>query len=358
MLIYQAALLSLQQLTRPTHLRDLVAHIEGEGYFAFGAQSPERALGVAMDRHSKGVAISRPAQPVLFYRHGPATYGLLEWLSDPQREDLELDEDIDNAAALTGDSPAEFTEELGIARYDFDSVNTAPSAPGIYAWYAKLDAGFADYCRSYGSDGSTDLGERNLRELLLRHSHKFDPEPYTATAKSTFELSWSGTLEPKLATSLERILNEQDLEELRDTDREAAKKVQVAFRREKTRHLLVSLIKKATPFFAAPIYIGMSDNLQRRLGEHTRRILKLCDALAADPEKRNELLGFVREGKGDTFAGRVTALELGPAQLEVYTLNIRAVAGRHAINDTEEESLALCLEWLLNRWHRPLAGRI
>ena len=94
MQIYLAAERALRELDRPTHLREIVRHIEDHNYFSFGAKSPERALGVAIDRHSKGVAISRPMPPTLFYRSAPATYGLLEWLNQDAQKDLELDEQI------------------------------------------------------------------------------------------------------------------------------------------------------------------------------------------------------------------------------------------------------------------------
>lgn len=94
MTIHEAAAKSLRALGTPTHLKELRTHIEHNGYFSFGAQQPERALGVSLDRHSRGVQISRVAPPFLFYRASPATYGLLEWLSDAQQRDLETDEEI------------------------------------------------------------------------------------------------------------------------------------------------------------------------------------------------------------------------------------------------------------------------
>ena len=57
MQIYEAAHLALTELRRPAHLRELVKYIEDRNYFSFGAKSPERALGVAIDRRSKGIAL-------------------------------------------------------------------------------------------------------------------------------------------------------------------------------------------------------------------------------------------------------------------------------------------------------------
>ena len=98
MQIHEAAHIALKELDAPTHLRELVKHIEDRSYFSFNAKSPERALGVAIDRRSKGIAISRRSASPLFYRSGPATYGLLEWLTADRQKDLELDQQIDAAA--------------------------------------------------------------------------------------------------------------------------------------------------------------------------------------------------------------------------------------------------------------------
>ena len=87
--IHEAARKALQELTQPTHVRDLRRHIEERDYFSFGAEDPERVLGVQLDRHSRGVHISHAASPQIFYRARPATYGLLEWLSKSDLEDLE-----------------------------------------------------------------------------------------------------------------------------------------------------------------------------------------------------------------------------------------------------------------------------
>lgn len=97
MKIWEAAHKSLGELEEPTHLRDLRAHIESNGYFKFGAESPETALGVALSRRAVGVEIGRAADEKLFFRAGPATYGLAEWLSDTDRKSLALEEEVDEA---------------------------------------------------------------------------------------------------------------------------------------------------------------------------------------------------------------------------------------------------------------------
>ena len=71
--IHEAAEKALREIGQPTHVKDLRLAIESRGYFTFGAKDPERALGVQLDRHSKGVQISHAAPPQVFYRAAPAT---------------------------------------------------------------------------------------------------------------------------------------------------------------------------------------------------------------------------------------------------------------------------------------------
>jgi hypothetical protein len=111
MQIYQAALRALEDIGHPTHLRELHQHIVAKGYFEFGAIDPVRVLGVQIDRHSKGVVISQPASPVLFYRSSPATYGLLKWLDAASSNDLALDEEIAVATQLEELDTALFLEQ-------------------------------------------------------------------------------------------------------------------------------------------------------------------------------------------------------------------------------------------------------
>lgn len=98
--IYEAAQQALRDIGKPSHLRQIHLHIVERGYFHFGALNPVAALGVQIDRHAKGVLISKPAAPVVFYRDRPATYGLLEWLDTAQNDDVALDAEIQQSAEL------------------------------------------------------------------------------------------------------------------------------------------------------------------------------------------------------------------------------------------------------------------
>jgi hypothetical protein len=111
MQIYSAAERALLDIGKPAHLREIYAQIVQQAYFEFGAASPVRALGVAIDRHAKGVQISKPASPVLFFRASPATYGLLAWLDAEASENLALDEEVAEAAQIEELDAALFLEQ-------------------------------------------------------------------------------------------------------------------------------------------------------------------------------------------------------------------------------------------------------
>ncbi len=242
--------------------------------------------------------------------------------------------------------------------FDFNEVENAPSAPGVYAWYAKLQIGIADW-RSNFDHNNNDLGEFNLRQLLVLHSGKFDPPKYQIKAKSNFELEWKGELTPQLAQSFDKYLangNEADWKIEDKNKLKEVKKIQLPFKKEKTRATLVKMLEETCPFFSSPIYIGKSDNIKRRLKEHADDIKKFSRALSSEPEKRQILIEHIRNNES-SFAARVTALGFAPEQLRVYVFDLQELEDGNYSND-ELETFASTIEWLLNRWHRPIAGRI
>jgi hypothetical protein len=111
MRIHEAAYIALKELKRPAHLREILQEIEARELFVFTAADPLRALGVQIDRRARGVNISNPVTPSMFYRERPATYGLLEWLDKAAEADLALDEDINRSAEIEALDSALFLEQ-------------------------------------------------------------------------------------------------------------------------------------------------------------------------------------------------------------------------------------------------------
>jgi hypothetical protein len=118
MTIWEAAYKVLKQEGRPLHLRAIRLLIGDGNLFEFGARDPVKVLGVELDRHSAGVEVSKSTTPQLFYRASPATYGLLEWLSKDELEDLQTDATIaESAEQASLDSTLFLERELHLWLY-------------------------------------------------------------------------------------------------------------------------------------------------------------------------------------------------------------------------------------------------
>jgi hypothetical protein len=245
-----------------------------------------------------------------------------------------------------------------IKKYSFNEIDSATESPGIYAWYAKLPAGLADWKSDFDETGK-DLGESKLRNLLLFHSNKYNPPEYQLTAKSNFELQWLGQLTPQLTSSFDKYLRsdkEEDWDLKNNEKIKEIKNIQKPFKKEKNRALLVKVLENCCPFLSSPIYIGKSENLKRRLKEHASEIKKFSKALSAEPQKRANLLKYIQNERA-TFAARAIALGFIPEQLFVFTFDLGVFESKKC-SQAELHELACTIEWLLNRWHRPVAGRI
>jgi hypothetical protein len=119
---------------------------------------------------------------------------------------------------------------------------------------------------------------------------------------------------------------------------------------------LSDLILEAFPVFSAPIYIGKAKNLRNRLIEHATTFRKYHDAIAREPHRREELLEHLRKQDPD-FGARAAVLNFGADELKVIPWQIQDSVSVD-LTEAEQEDIATALEWLLNRWYRPICGRL
>ncbi|MBU5612635.1 endonuclease NucS domain-containing protein [Geomonas azotofigens] len=94
MTINEAARKSLQILGIPSKLDNILEVIIENGFYSFGAKDPKGALSAQLIRSSKGFNAAVSSKEKIFYKAGPATFGLLAWLSDNDVEQLEMEEEI------------------------------------------------------------------------------------------------------------------------------------------------------------------------------------------------------------------------------------------------------------------------
>ncbi|WNG43788.1 hypothetical protein F0U60_06525 [Archangium minus] len=238
----------------------------------------------------------------------------------------------------------------------FDETHRAAESPGLYAWYGSLYASVADYKREVDAEGK-DIGTIRFRRLLARHMLRYQPFPIDMRGRNTFGADWRGALEDKSQDPIQDIIlgRTEGATELSDDAKGFSQKLDRVANDAKTRGLLVRVLETATPAISAPIYVGVAKNLRERLGQHVSLYKNLKDVIGSDEEKLRLLREKIRQ-EGLGFAHRAIAMDFGPEQLRVITLDIKSLVGDQA-SDEELREVAGVAEWLLNRWHRPFAGR-
>lgn len=235
-----------------------------------------------------------------------------------------------------------------ILKLGFNDISQAPATPGIYAWYGELRVGPEDLMRRPHPDTKEDEGEQLFRQLLSQHSTRHSPPALDVTARAAFGSNYTGQLESTLPDLFrEKVENGGD---------KKGRVIAAALKSEPQRRALLQVLEQASPIFAAPIYIGTSDDLRSRLQQHRSQVEALAELVANDPSQAETVRARARSTDA-TFAQRTIALDFKPDHLVVYVLPVDRVVTGH-FSPSSLNHLAQAAEWFLNRWHRPLAGKL
>ena len=235
-----------------------------------------------------------------------------------------------------------------ILKLGLNDLAQAPNTPGIYAWYAELRVGPMDLARRVDPSTLEDEGERSFRQLLAQHSTRYSPPTLEVTARAAFGSNYMGELSSTLPD-----LFRQKVEEGRD---KKGRVIASTMKGESSRKALAEVLEQASPIFASPIYIGTSEKLRQRLCKHRNEMEDLADLVAEDPSRGEDVRARARSSDA-TFAQRAVALDFKPDHLVVHVLPVdRVVTGNLSADSLNR--LAQAAEWFLNRWHRPLAGKL
>lgn len=227
-------------------------------------------------------------------------------------------------------------------------VDEAPEKPGLYAWYGSLALYRADF-RDDIVEGR-NRGPMRLIQSLMRHTSRFNLRPRRLSSRSEFGGRWRGELHDVGRANILQTLS--CLTETQPVYHSGmSRSIDSAMESEETRHALVSILQLAQPRLAAPLYIGVTNSLRRRLKEHADFYFELQDSIQGDPEALSKLKKFV-ESRRSEFAQRAVAAEFDAEHLSVY---IQPFDGDLPADKADE--VLRTAEWLLNRWYRPILGR-
>jgi hypothetical protein len=95
MTIVEAAIKVLKENGKPMKTRELWNEIEKQELFHSEGKTPWLTLASDIIGYCQGIKSTKDYKTKYFYRHSPATYGLLEWLDEEGKKLLEEDEFVE-----------------------------------------------------------------------------------------------------------------------------------------------------------------------------------------------------------------------------------------------------------------------
>ncbi len=215
----------------------------------------------------------------------------------------------------------------GINLYRWRQIRSPQIAesPGIYAWYYIHRIGDYDLDEFVEKVKNAELAERKvfIESFLKRHLFaNYEESPYTVSLRGKLKPKFSGLAyhEQQIAPSLvERLADQPELVRwLRD-------------------HVEASAVS-----FSSPLYIGMTDNLLKRLVTHKW----LIEKYRSDGVPRHTAGEDDCEIKDHNFASRIIERKFVETNLCVLTKCVQS-----------DDALNVILENVLNRINYPILGR-
>ncbi len=239
-------------------------------------------------------------------------------------------------------------------KFTCSTVSQAPESPGLYAWYSKVDIGDSDYVKQIFE--GKDEGATRFRASLARHTGRHNLPDMHVHIHSSFESEWKATIS-ELTTErfVETLYGNPPVDEQAEQGiKKRLAALDKSFETQKTRQLFKRILEDSVPIFASPIYIGVSDNLRRRLTEHVQYLQRLARALDREPQQREDLRRSASQS--GLFAARALAAGFDENLLEVHIQDFSEFAGGEFTVE-QLRDIAGSAEWVLNRWHKPYLGR-
>jgi hypothetical protein len=209
-------------------------------------------------------------------------------------------------------------------RLTYQDIAIAPTGTGVYAWYSSIYIGKRDLEtfenevkeRRAQPEQAMQYVNEALDALIFK---RYQEDDYNVTIRGALKPKYEGTARhmpsaPK--TLVSRLIEQPD----RLT-------------------LIAEALGNAAPYFTAPLYIGMAQNLRDRLMRHKSMI-----DVQLDQTRSKVVTDF---GDGDAgFAKQVVARGFDPMSLFVYVQELD-------VKNNEQVDL----ESILNRINFPIFGR-
>lgn len=201
--------------------------------------------------------------------------------------------------------------------YRWQELETAPNAPGLYAWYIDPRLRVADL----------NDPERTTQNLL-QLAEWVRLAGLDVAADGHLSLQFAGRLEHQSVCWQE--------------DKPFTDLVSTIISDPDHRECFAELLSVSSPLFATPLYIGVATHLRTRLAQHKNAILKYAS--------------IHHERDGHSFAGEIQKRGIPPNRLVVHCMTADSLKFSKLDLDTSKK-VAEAVESALNRMYFPAFGR-
>lgn len=228
----------------------------------------------------------------------------------------------------------------------FDDISEAPQKPGLYAWYAILGLGKADLAE-----------ESQTRRALKRQTSSYKPTPLKGEMIGNLGMRWAGQLPDISMDDISDVLSNTALEDINNNlvQKQRGKRLNCALQEQLTRQALIDLLEECIPVFLPPLYVGVSDNLSRRLRSHVKtfRTVKRSFQSGVNDPSIDLNSEDTDETSGANFAVRAVRAGFQEDNLRAFVLPVLHI---QSLNSLEIRNVIEGAEFLLNHWVRPSLG--
>ncbi len=186
-----------------------------------------------------------------------------------------------------------------------------------------------------------DAAALDLERAVDDYARYHQPTPIVLSGADDYELPWSG------------VLQRRSISDSGDGKNSFAKtKLRTIYDDPEQRRLLIALLHQSQPVFGSPLYVGVADNLQKRLGDHLQDY-EIARTSVKDQPQRAERYHFYGKTFGERIAGAGIPLNL----LEVYVLPALENFQSDESTYMNDRHVAEGAEWLVQRIFKPEMGR-
>ncbi|BDB59768.1 hypothetical protein [Rhodococcus sp. RDE2] len=237
-----------------------------------------------------------------------------------------------------------------LRRISMLEVDGAPTSPGLYAWYVKPPVGVFDV------DANDDASAALFLDTLHRYALLYEPPPIDLKGASSYGTRWVGELKADyVLATLGISLGDKGSAKIEapnsNDEASVAPSLYAIAASASKRKLLASILQHIIPEFSTPLYIGISNDLKKRLIRHKQDFTRVSDYLRQRPEERDRAIKIAR-----TFGHRAAAREVAMEDLEVWILELDKLR-ESDLSPADIREVTSSAEWFLHKMYSPILGR-